>query len=47
MKQKDLGELIGGANRASELINGKRKLTVKMISTLSVKFNIPSESLLG
>ena len=24
MKQKDLGELIGGANRVSELINGKR-----------------------
>ena len=47
MKQKDLGELIGGANRASEVIHGKRKLTVKMISTLSEKLNIPLKSLLS
>jgi len=44
MKQKDLGELIGGA---SEVIHGKRKLTVKMISTLSGKLNIPLKSLLS
>ena len=47
MKQKDLGELIGGANRASEVIHGKRKLTIKMISTLSEKLNIPLKSLLS
>ena len=47
MKQKDLGELIGGANRASEVIHGKRKLTIKMISTLSKKLNIPLKSLLS
>ena len=47
MKQKDLGELIGGANRASEVIHGKRNLTVKMISTLSKKLNIPLKSLLS
>jgi len=47
MKQKDLGVLIGGPNRASELLHGKRKLTVKMIKTLRKKLNIPAESLLG
>jgi HTH-type transcriptional regulator/antitoxin HigA len=47
MKQKDLGVLIGGPNRASELLHGKRKLTVKMINTLCEKLNIPAESLLG
>lgn len=47
MKQKDLGALIGGSNRASELLHGKRKLTVKMINTLRKKLNIPAESLLG
>jgi HTH-type transcriptional regulator / antitoxin HigA len=47
MKQKDLGLLVGGANRASELLHGKRELTVKMIATLSKKINIPPESLLG
>jgi len=46
MKQKDLGALIGGANRASELLHGKRKLTVKMIAILSEKLNIPPKSLL-
>jgi len=47
MKQKDLGALIGGPNRASELLHGKRKLTVKMINILREKLNIPAESLLG
>lgn len=47
MKQKDLGELVGGSNRASELLHGKRKLTVKMIKVIHEELNIPAESLLG
>lgn len=47
MKQKDLGKLVGGANRASELLHGKRQLTVKMINNLRKELNIPAESLLG
>ncbi len=47
MKQKDLGMLIGGPNRASEVLHGKRQLTVKMINTLREKLQIPAESLLG
>ena len=46
LKQKDLGEIIGLKSRASEILNKKRKLTLKMIRTLSQKLNIPTEVLI-
>ncbi len=47
LKQSDIAGTVGGKNRASEILNGKRELTVKMMRELHKKFNIPAESLLG
>ena len=40
-----LGEIIGYKSRASEILNRKRKLTLKMIRNISDKLNIPAEIL--
>ena len=45
MKQKDLGEIIGHKSRASEILNNKRKLTLKMIRSISEKLNISTDVL--
>jgi HTH-type transcriptional regulator / antitoxin HigA len=47
IKQADLAEAMGGKNRASEVLNGKRELTINMARRLHKKFNIPAESLLA
>lgn len=44
--QKDLAELLGSAPRASEILNGKRRLTVDMISALQGAWHIPAGALL-
>ena len=40
-KQKDIAAFLGGKNRASEILNRKRKLTIEMIRNLSEKLNLP------
>jgi len=45
MKQKDLAEAVGFTSRVSEILSGKRKLTLGMIRKLSVTLNIPTEVL--
>ncbi len=47
MKPSDLGTVLGYRSRASEIIRGKRKLTLGMIRTLHEKLNIPVESLVA
>lgn len=47
IKQSDLAEAMGGKNRVSEILSGKRELTVKMMRELHNKFNVPAESLLS
>lgn len=47
MKNKDLSEIIGYKSRVSEVLNRKRKLTLKMIRNLHEKLNIPYESLIS
>ncbi len=47
LKQSDIAKVIGGKNRASEILNRKRELTAKMMRDLHRKFNIPAESLLA
>lgn len=47
LKQSDIAKVIGGKNRASEILNRKRELTVQMMRDLHRKFNIPAESLLA
>ena len=45
--QKDLAPLLGGKNRVSEVLAGKRPLTVAMIRALSEGLRIPAELLIG
>lgn len=46
MRQKDLAPLLGGKNRASEILSGKRPLTLPMVRALSESLRIPAEILI-
>ncbi len=46
LKQKDIAPLFGGETRVSEVLNGKRSLTLKMITMLNRYLGIPFESLI-
>jgi len=45
LKQVDIAPLFGGKTRVSEVMNGKRPLTLKMIALLNRYLGIPLESL--
>jgi len=47
MTNKDLAKILGYKSRVSEIFNGKRKLTLKMIRNLHEKLKIPYESLIA
>ena len=47
LKQTDLAKAMGGSNRVSEVLNGKRSLTREMMRNLHYDYNVPAESLLG
>jgi len=46
MKKSELAKILGTRSRASEILNGKRKLSLAMIRKLNVKLNIPAEVLI-
>ena len=46
LRQKDVADALGGKNRASEVLSGKRSLTLPMIRALYEKFAIPPELLI-
>ena len=46
LKQRDVAPLFGGKTRVSEVLNGKRALTLKMITLLNRYLGIPLESLI-
>lgn len=46
LRQKDIAEILGGKNRASEVLSGKRGLTLPMIRALHEKLAIPPELLI-
>jgi HTH-type transcriptional regulator/antitoxin HigA len=39
--------MMGGKNRVSEVLSGKKPLTLKMIKNLHKEIGIPYESLIG
>jgi HTH-type transcriptional regulator/antitoxin HigA len=45
LKQADIAPLFGGKTRVSEVLNGKRPLTLRMITLLNRYLGIPLESL--
>jgi len=47
LRQIDVAPLFGGKTRVSEVLNGKRKLTLKMITLLNRYLGIPLESLVA
>ena len=47
LKQADIAPLLGGKTRVSEILNGKRALTLKMITLLNRYLGIPLESLIS
>lgn len=46
LKPKDLIPYIGSKSKVSEVLNGRRPLSLKMIRNLSTNFGIPAEVLL-
>ncbi len=46
MKNKDLGEIVGGKSKASEILNKKRRLTLNMIRRINKVLGIPAELLI-
>jgi HTH-type transcriptional regulator/antitoxin HigA len=47
LRQQDIAPLFGGKTRVSEVLHGKRALTLKMITLLNRYLGIPLESLIG
>ena len=47
MEEKELTKLLGGRSRKSEILSGKRKLSLNMIRELHEKLNIPAETLIA
>jgi len=46
LRQKDIAAILGGKNRASEILAGKRNLTLPMIRALHEKLAIPADLLI-
>ena len=47
IKRKDLESILGGRSRVSEVLSGKRSLSLPQIKKLHKNLNIPYENLLG
>jgi HTH-type transcriptional regulator/antitoxin HigA len=47
LNTSDLAKILGGRNRASEILHSKRRLSLEMIKNLHKKLHIPAESLLA
>jgi HTH-type transcriptional regulator/antitoxin HigA len=45
--QSELAELLGSRSRASELLSGKRQLTLEYVRKISAAWNIPAELLVA
>lgn len=47
LKQSELNKLLGNRSRKSDILKGKRKLSIHMIRKLHEKLNIPAETLIA
>ena len=47
LSQKDVAVYFGGENRVSEVLSGKRRLTLNMIRSLNKHLNISTDVLIG
>lgn len=46
LRNKDIGEIVGGKSKASEILNRKRRLTLSMIRKLNKVLGISAETLI-
>ena len=46
MKKSELSKILGSRGRVSEILNGKRKLSLSMIRKLNIELKIPAEVLI-
>lgn len=46
MKKSELGKLLGSRSRASEILSGKRKLSIRMIRKLNETLGISAQTLI-
>ena len=47
LRSKDLAEIVGSKSKASEILNKKRRLTLKMIRQINKFLGIPAEVLIS
>jgi HTH-type transcriptional regulator/antitoxin HigA len=47
LTQRDLAEVLGSASRASEILKGRRELSIDQIRRLHSRWKIPAEALIG
>lgn len=47
LTRTDLARMLGSKSRASEILSGKRKLTIRTMKVLHRELGVPAESLLG
>jgi HTH-type transcriptional regulator/antitoxin HigA len=47
INEKELNKILGGCNRKSEILSGRRKLSLSMIRELHSKLKIPAETLIA
>ncbi len=47
IKKSDLKDYLGSRSRVSDILNGKRKLSISMIRKLHEKLNIPASTLIA
>ena len=47
LTQSDLSKLLGSSSRAAEVLNGKRELSKTMIRTLSERWGLDANTLVG
>lgn len=47
LSQKEIAQYVGGENRVSEVLTGKRNLSLKMIRALHKNLGIPADVLIA
>ena len=47
LKESELSKILGNRSRKSDVLNGRRKLSLAMIRTLHEKLHIPAETLIS
>jgi antitoxin component HigA of HigAB toxin-antitoxin module len=47
LSQSDLADLLGSRSRASEILNGRRELTLPQIRLLSKVWGVPAQTLIA